>query len=160
MDLILWRHAEAQDHPDLIRGRPGDADDLARRLTARGEKQAARMAAWLDRQLPDGARIWCSPAQRCEQTALALGRKFKLSGAIAPESDPRVLLELVQWPSGKSPVVVVGHQPTLGRVVAGLLGLQEEDCSVKKGAVWWLRHRERGTSGQTVVVTVQTPELI
>lgn len=160
MDLILWRHAEAQDHPDLILGRPGDAADLARRLTSRGEKQAARMAAWLDRQLPDGARIWTSPAQRCEQTTMALGRKFKLSEALAPDAHPKDLLELVQWPQGKSPVLVVGHQPTLGRVVARLLGLQEDDCSVKKGAVWWLRHRERGTLGQTVLVTVQTPEMI
>ncbi|MGE0350297.1 SixA phosphatase family protein [Hydrogenophaga sp.] len=160
MDLILWRHAEAHDHPDLLAGRPGDALDLARRLTPRGEKQAARMAAWLDRQLPNGARIWSSPAVRCEQTALALGRKFKLRDELAPEGDPLALLELVQWPSGKSPVLVVGHQPTLGRVVARLLGLTEEDCSVKKGAVWWLRHRERGSTGQTVVVTVQTPELI
>lgn len=160
MDLILWRHAEAHEHPDLLTGVPGDAKDLARRLTPRGEKQAARMAAWLDRQLPDGARIWSSPAVRCEQTALALGRKFKLREELAPDGDPLTLLELVQWPQGKSPVVVVGHQPTLGRVVARLLGLTEEDCSVKKGAVWWLRHRERGSAGQTVVVTVQTPELI
>ncbi len=160
MDLILWRHAEAHEHPDPIGGRPGDAADRARRLTSRGEKQAARMAAWLDRQLPDGARIWCSPAQRCEQTALALGRKFKLREEIAPEADPMALLELVQWPQGRSPVLVVGHQPTLGRVVARLLGFSEPDCSVKKGAVWWLRHRERDGVGQTVVVTVQTPELI
>ncbi|RJP70430.1 MAG: histidine phosphatase family protein [Comamonadaceae bacterium] len=160
MDLILWRHAEAHEHPELLTSRPGDALDLARRLTPRGEKQAARMAAWLDRQLPDGARIWSSPAVRCEQTALALGRKFKLREELAPEGDPQALLELVQWPMGKSPVVVVGHQPTLGRVVARLLGLAEADCSVKKGAVWWLRHRDRGSAGQTVVVTVQTPELI
>ena len=91
---------------------------------------------------------------------MALGRKFKLSEALAPDAPPQALLELVQWPHGKSPVVVVGHQPTLGRVVARLLGLQEDDCSVKKGAVWWLRHRERGTLGQTVLVTVQTPEMI
>ncbi|HCL86559.1 MAG TPA: histidine phosphatase family protein, partial [Comamonadaceae bacterium] len=44
MDLILWRHAEA------IEARDGE-DDLQRALTPRGEKQAARMAAWLDRQL-------------------------------------------------------------------------------------------------------------
>lgn len=160
MDLILWRHAEAHEHPELLTGRPGDVQDLARRLTPRGEKQAARMASWLDRQLPDGARIWSSPAMRCEQTALALGRKFKPREELSPEGDPLALLELVQWPSGRSPVVVVGHQPTLGRVVARLLGLTEEDCSVKKGAVWWLRHRERDGVGQTVVVTVQTPELI
>ena len=160
MDLILWRHAEAHDHPEPLAGRPGDPQDLARRLTPRGEKQATRMAAWLDRQLPDGARVWSSPAVRCEETVLALGRKYKLREELSPDGDPLALLELVQWPHGKSPVVVVGHQPTLGRVVARLLGLTEEDCSVKKGAVWWLRHRERDGVGQTVVVTVQTPELI
>lgn len=160
MDLILWRHAEAHDHPDVQTGLPGDATDLARRLTPRGEKQAARMAGWLDRQLPDGARIWSSPAVRCEQTALALGRKFKMRQELSPNSDPLALLELVQWPQGKSTVVVVGHQPTLGRVVSRLLGLVDPDCTVKKGAVWWLRHRERDGTGQTILVTVQTPELI
>lgn len=160
MDLILWRHAEAHDHPDPTHGQQGDELDRARRLTSRGDKQAARMAAWLDRQLPDGARIYASPALRAEQTVLALGRKFKLREELAPGGDPLALLEMVQWPSGRSPVVVVGHQPTLGRVVARLLGLTEEDCAIKKGAVWWLRHRERDGVAQTVVVTVQTPELI
>ena len=160
MELILWRHAEAQEHPDLEHGQPGDALDLARKLTPRGEKQAARMAAWLDRQLPDGARIFASPAQRTEQTALALGRKLKLRDELLPEGDPLALLELVQWPHGKSPVVVVGHQPTLGRVIARLLNLNEEDCPMKKGALWWLRQRERNGVMQTVIVTVQTPELL
>ncbi len=160
MDLILWRHAEAQDHPDLAEGVPGDREDLARRLTPRGEKQAARVAAWLDRQLPEGARVWSSPAARCEQTAMALGRRYKISEAIAPEASADALLELVQWPAGKGPVVVVGHQPTLGQVIARLMGFTEDDCSVKKGALWWLRHRERNGSGETVVVTVQTPEML
>lgn len=160
MDLILWRHAEAHDHPDPLQGRQGDAKDLARRLTPRGEKQAARMAAWLDRQLPAAARVLCSPAQRTEQTALALGRKFKIREELAPEGDPLALLELAQWPHGKLPVVVVGHQPTLGQVIARLLGLAEEECPVRKGAVWWLRQRERDGLVQTVLVTVQTPELL
>lgn len=160
MDLILWRHAEAVDHPDLEQGLPGDVEDLARRLTPRGEKQAARMAAWLDRQLPNGARILASPAQRTEQTGLALGRKFKLRDELLPGAEPQEVLELVQWPTGKAPVVVVGHQPTLGRVIARLLDLNEEDCTMKKGSLWWLRHRERNGAWQTVIVTVQTPELL
>ena len=86
MDLILWRHAEAQEHPDPLHGQAGDAQDLARRLTPRGEKQAARVAAWLDRQLPEGARVYASPAQRTEQTARALGRKFKLRDELLPEA--------------------------------------------------------------------------
>jgi phosphohistidine phosphatase len=160
MDLILWRHAEAHEHPDPLLGRQGDGKDLARRLTPRGEKQAARMAAWLDRQLPAAARVLTSPAQRTEQTALALGRKYKVGEVLAPGGDPLALLELVQWPHGKLPVVVVGHQPTLGQVISRLLGLSEVDCPVKKGAIWWFRQRERDGAVQTVLVTVQTPELL
>ncbi len=153
MDLILWRHAEA------IEGVP-DGDDMARALTSRGEKQAARMASWLDRQLPDSTRIWVSPARRAEQTALALGRKFKFSPGIAPLATVDQLLELVQWPHAKGCVLVVGHQPTVGHTISSLLGLSASECAVKKGAVWWLRYREREATGQTVVVTVQTPDLM
>ena len=159
MNLILWRHAEAQDHPDPLAGRQGDTLDMARVLTARGEKHAARMAAWLNRQLPNGTRILASPARRSEQTVLSLDRKFKLRDELAPGADPLALLELVQWPNAKAPVLLVGHQPTLGRVIARLLGLAEEACPVKKGAVWWLHQRERDGVAQTVLVTVQTPEL-
>ncbi|WP_302172177.1 histidine phosphatase family protein [uncultured Hydrogenophaga sp.] len=160
MDLILWRHAEAHEHPDLLEGQPGDEVDLARRLTPRGEKQAARMAAWLDRQLPEGTRIWCSPAARCEQTAMALGRKYRTSPTILPEASSGALLDLVNWPDGRSPVLVVGHQPTLGWVISQTVGMLRDECAVKKGAVWWLRHRERAGAHQTVILAVQTPELL
>jgi phosphohistidine phosphatase len=160
VDLILWRHAEAHEHPDPVAGQQGDAQDLARRLTPRGEKHAARVAAWLDRQLPNGVRVLASPAQRTEQTVYALGRKYKLRQELAPGADPLALLNLVQWPHAKAPVLVVGHQPTLGQVIARLLGLTEEECAVKKGAVWWLHQRERGGTLQTVLLTVQTPELL
>jgi phosphohistidine phosphatase len=153
MDLILWRHAEAIDL-ELV------GDDMARYLTPRGEKQAARMAAWLDRQLPAGARVLASTAVRAEQTAHPLRRKVKSSSTLAPLGTPEQLLELAQWPEAKGCVLVVGHQPTLGQVIARLLGLQASECVVKKGAVWWLRHREREGVGQTVLVTVQSPELL
>ena len=157
MDLILWRHAEAEDLPE---GEAQEAKDLERSLTPRGEKQAARIAAWLDRQLPEGTRILVSPARRCEQTALALGRKYKIRKELAPGATPAQLLELVQWPQGKSTILVVGHQPNLGQTIAQLMGLQESECPVRKGAVWWLRNRDREGTNQTVVVTVQTPEVM
>ena len=153
MDLILWRHAEAIDL-ELV------GDDMLRSLTPRGEKQAARMAEWLDRQMPSGAKVWASPALRTEQTARALGRKFKTSPALAPLATVEQLLELTQWPQAKGCVLVVGHQPVLGQAIARLLGLADSDCAVKKGAVWWLRHRERENGAQTVVVTVQSPEVL
>ena len=99
MDLILWRHAEAHE------AAPGE-DDMSRCLTPRGERQAIRMAQWLERQLPEGTRILCSPAKRTEQTAMALGRKYKLSSAITPQSTADMLLAAVQlvvssiWPPG------------------------------------------------------------
>lgn len=153
MDLILWRHAEAEEGPE-------GTDDLARALTARGEKQAARMAAWLDRQLPEGLRVLASPARRTEQTASALGRKFKMRAELLPGAAPQDLLELAQWPRAKGAVLIVGHQPVLGQTISQLLGMQAPECAVRKGSVWWLRQRERLDQSQTVLLTVQSPELL
>ena len=153
MDLVLWRHAEAQEWAE-------GCDDMARNLTPRGDKQAARMAAWLDRQLPESTRILVSPSKRTEQTAMALGRKYKIRPELAPDCSVEQLFELVQWPSAKGTVLVIGHQPTLGQAIARILSLSTSECSVKKGAVWWLRHREREALSQIVVVTVQSPELL
>ena len=153
MDLILWRHAEALDWGL-------GCDDMQRGLTPQGEKQAARMADWLDRQLPKGARIWVSPARRAEQTAQALGRKYKLRPELAPGASVLQLLELVQWPEANTTVLVVGHQPMLGQAIAQLIGLQSTDCTIKKGALWWLRNRERDASAPATVATVQSPEFL
>ena len=153
MELSLWRHAEAQEPV-------GDMSDMDRQLTRRGDKQAMRMSAWLDRQLPEGTRILCSPAIRTEQTVLALGRKYKLHDELRPGASPEQLLQLAGWPSAKAPVLIVGHQPTLGETIARLLGMAEGECSVKKGSVWWLRSRERDGQLQTVVLTVQVADLL
>ena len=44
-------------------------------------------------------------------------------------------------------------------MAARLLGLPEGECAIKKGAIWWLRSRERDGADQTVVVAVLTAEL-
>lgn len=160
MDLILWRHAEAQELSPEVDAAEAARLDLARALTGRGQKHAARVAAWLDRQLTDTARILVSPALRCEQTALNVGRKFKTCEQLGPDRSAQDLLELVQWPDSKTTVVVVGHQPTLGQVAAQLLGLSNSDLSIRKGGLWWLRHRRREGKPQTLLLTVQTPDLL
>jgi phosphohistidine phosphatase len=151
MDLILWRHAEAHD------AEPGQ-DDLQRRLTSRGEKQATRIGEWLDRQLPEGVRILSSPAVRTEQTVKALGRKYKVRDALSPGASVDDLLEAAGWPDAKYPVILVGHQPTLGEVAAKLLKMGEGPCPIRKGAVWWLRSRQREGGEQTVIVSVTVPD--
>jgi phosphohistidine phosphatase len=118
------------------------------------------MARWLDHQLIETARILVSPALRCEQTALNLGRKFKICDQLGPQGTADDLLAIAQWPDAKAPVLVVGHQPSLGQVAARLLGLPQTELSVRKGAVWWLRSRLRDEQRQTVLLAVQSPDLL
>jgi phosphohistidine phosphatase len=166
MDLILWRHADAGDPLDDI------VLDLQRKLTPRGEKQAARMADWLNRFLPESTRVLVSPALRCQQTAEALGRKFQTREALGPGGTVGSLLTLARWPDRREPVLIVGHQPTLGMAAAMLMGGAQRSAeaadtpaahatpawSVKKGAVWWLRHRERGGVAEVVLVSARSPD--
>ena len=153
MDLILWRHAEAVESDDA-------AGDLERPLTSRGERQAARMAAWLNQHLPATTRVLASPARRTQQAALALERKFRTVPALAPDASVTALLEAARWPDAKEPVLVIGHQPTLGMTAAQLLSGADQPWAVKKGAVWWLRSREREGEGQVVLVNVISPDQV
>jgi phosphohistidine phosphatase len=155
VDLILWRHAEALE---AVEG----GDDLIRPLTARGKKQSVRMAGWLDRQLPEGARIMVSPALRCQQTVAALRRRYKTRDELGPTSDASRLLQLAQWPQGRGVVVLVGHQPALGDAIAAMLGLTQAELAVKKGAIWWLRSRARDQreGAPAVLLAVQSPETV
>ena len=154
MDLILWRHAEAAEKRD-------PAEDLKRPLTSKGERQAARMADWLNQRLAASTRILVSPALRCQQTAKALGRKFKTLDELAPDGNGESLLKAARWPDASEPVLVVGHQPTLGLVAALLLGERPQPWAVKKGAVWWLRHRDRDGEGAGVVLqAVMSPDAL
>ncbi|MCX7279483.1 MAG: histidine phosphatase family protein, partial [Burkholderiales bacterium] len=111
MDLVLWRHAEAEEGSEALA-------DMDRALTSRGSKQAQRMAQWLDRNLPESTRVLASPARRTEQTVQALGRRYKLRPDLAPGCTPEQLLAAAQWPDSKSAVLLVGHQPTLGQAIA------------------------------------------
>ncbi|MDD2882142.1 MAG: histidine phosphatase family protein [Rhodoferax sp.] len=153
MDLMLWRHAEAVECDD-------PAQDSFRKLTPRGEKQANRMAHWLDRQLPQTTRVWTSPTVRTQQTASALGRPCKVRKELAPDGSVDQIIELIGWPNAKSPFLLVGHQPMLGHLIARLLGISAGELPVKKGSVWWLRYRQRGDFGQTVLFAVQSPDTL
>lgn len=153
MDLILWRHAEAE----IIQ--PGK-DDLERALTSKGERQARRMAEWLNARLPESTRVLVSPAVRTQQTAEALDRKFKTVASIAPERSVDDLLVAAGWPGGGAPVLVVGHQPTLGMTAARLLSGADQPWAMKKAAVWWLRLREREGEAQITLHAAQTVDAL
>jgi phosphohistidine phosphatase len=150
MDLILWRHAEAEE---------GGAD-LERQLTAKGRKQAERVAQWLLQRLPGKFSVVSSPAARAQQTAEALQVNFKTVKALAPGAQVKDILQAANWPDNKSAVVVVGHQPDLGRAVAYLLSGAHSESSIKKGGLWWLSNRVRDEENQIVVRAVVSPDLL
>lgn len=148
MDLILWRHAEAVD----------SSPDHARELTAKGIKQAGKVAAFLRQHLPEDTRILVSPATRTQQTVSALTDHFTLAPGIAPGASAHAVLQATRWPDGGGTVLLVGHQPTLGEVAAQLLGCETSSLSIKKGAVWWFSRREGAE--QVMLRLVISPEFL
>lgn len=145
MDLILWRHADAED------GSP----DSARKLTERGQKQAARVAAWLEPRLPKRCRILVGSAVRAQQTAQALGLPFSTSTAVGTDARAADVIAAANWPAHEGAVLVVGHQPTLGRVAARVLSGAESDWSIRKGSLWWFRY----AGGKTTLFAVLDAKL-
>ena len=141
MDIILWRHADAAAVKNESEA------DFHRRLTSKGRKQALAVATWLERHLPDSARVLASPAVRAQETASALGRKFSTVQELGVGAHAVQVLVAAGWPDNRHPVVVVGHQPTLGRVASLLLFGVEQDLSMRKGAAWWITNRSRKDTG-------------
>lgn len=156
-DIIFWRHAEAHEAIE-------DQSDLDRKLTVKGQRNAERVAHWLDRNLPSQCRVYMSEAKRSQQTARTLPRKTKLLAAINPDASAADVLEAVGWKDGRGAdelVVVVGHQPWMGECIGQLLGIQTvEPLSIKKASAWWLQQRTREERVETIVRAVITPEFL
>lgn len=150
LDLILWRHADAED----------SVPDDARKLTAKGEKQAQQVGQWLIAHLPKDARILVSPAKRAHQTASALGLEFEITRKVGTGASVKSVMDAAGWPDARGAVVVVGHQPTLGRIAAALLSSVEGEWSIKKGGVWWFSNRLHNDETQTILRVVMSQEFL
>jgi len=157
MELVLWRHAEAEDEA---------SSDMTRNLTARGLQQAHKMADWFSGQIGHKWSEWvvlASPANRTQQTAGALAQPFLTVRLIAPDAPAEAVMAAAGWPrgiAGRTKVLVVGHQPTLGMVAAHLIDGSAGYISVKKGAMWWFETRQRDGNQQTVLKAMVTPDTV
>jgi phosphohistidine phosphatase len=155
-NLILWRHAEAEDHS-------ASGLDAERKLTKKGRKDAEKMAKWLSNHLPTGTKILCSPAKRCLETVVTLQQlidsKIEVVEFLSAESTLEKITKNVINDDKNKTILIVGHQPNLGFLIGKLLGLHVNSCPVKKGSVWWLRQRDNDGATQTYLYTVQHPDL-
>jgi len=157
MELILWRHAEAE-------AGGFDKSDAERHLTARGEKQARDMAKWLKPRLPKKLKILVSPAARTQQTAHALALPFEIEPRIATGAEVDDLIAAARLsitePEYSGAVILVGHQPTLGQLAARFFADVDADWSIKKGAIWWFSRQSRAGSNQAMLRAVMNPEML
>lgn len=149
MDLLLWRHAEAEE----------GTNDLQRSLTQRGEKQAKQISRWLHEHMPKHLRILVSPAVRTQQTAAALALPFETHRQLGPEASVSDLIATSGWPDAAGATLIIGHQPALGQMAALLLSGSEANWTIKKGALWWFTNRVRLGETQTVLRAVIPADL-
>jgi phosphohistidine phosphatase len=152
MELILWRHAEAEE------GEP----DLARALTPNGRRQAHSMAQWLKGQLPANVRVIVSPAVRTRETADALGLPYEIVQQIAPDASADDLLEATGWPDGHGVVMLLGHNPAISVLASRLAGKEASAVALRRAAAWWYV-TDSGTDGarpRLVLKTIMTPSLL
>ena len=90
----------------------------------------------------------------------ALKLPFETNRKIGPEACVSELIAASGWPQAKGAVLIVGHQPSLGRMASLLLAGQEAEWSIKKGALWWLTNRVRRGDAQTVLRAMIPVELL
>ncbi len=150
MDLILWRHAEAEE----------GSDDLARALTRRGQQQANRMAAWLRPRLPRDYVLLASEAKRSQQTAAFLSKGYGILPDFNPDRSAEEILKAISWPTPGKTIVLVGHQPWMGFMASRLMSGENQLWSIKKGAIWWLAHRQRHEIEQVRLKVMLTPSML
>ena len=150
MDLILWRHADAEE----------GSDDLARALTRKGQQQGRQMAAWLQQRLPNDYVLVSSEAKRSKQTAAFLRKGFQVVPAVNPGASLEQVMGWLDSEHKTGTVVLVGHQPYLGRLAARLLAGDPQYWSVKKGAIWWLGLRHHTGDEPVRLKAMVTPGML
>jgi phosphohistidine phosphatase len=120
--IWLLRHGDAESEA---------ADDAARRLTEKGERQSRAAGAALARLGVELDVCLTSPKVRAEQTArLAcreLGVEVEKSEALRGGD-----IDLEELAAGRGEVLVVGHEPDLSRAIQRSTGARVE---LKKGAI-------------------------
>jgi phosphohistidine phosphatase len=122
--------------------------------------QAKHMARWLLPRLPQNINIHVSPSLRTQQTAQALNLSFNISPALTPHAEVTDLQGLVAQHVPSAPLLLIGHQPTLGRFAATLLTGSPINWAMRKGALWWLITQDNSTYHNTTLKLVISPNLL
>lgn len=134
--LYLMRHAQP------IAGHPLDG---TRALTDIGQKQAAQMAEWLRSEIGRVDIVITSPFTRASETAQvmadSLGAHTASTTLLQPDADPEAAWKEIERLAQAAPtVLVVGHDPSLNKLLFWLLGMTGDQTQIRfeQGSVAWL----------------------
>jgi phosphohistidine phosphatase len=158
MRVFLVRHAIAHE-----RNRGRWPDDSRRPLTATGKRKFRKAARGLERLLPKSARILTSPFVRARETAGILaavhGGKFVECPELAQGEPSRAVFALIRVRAAAS-VVLVGHEPDLGRFLSAALGAGKAQLAFKKGGAACIEFGRRVVPGGAKLLWFLTPRML
>ncbi len=153
--LYLVRHADAGDPSEWT------GPDAERPLSGKGVKQAARLAATLLAAETRFDSIRHSPARRCAETATVLSAVLEVEAT----ADDRLAngptlsdLDRMFDRKGVNRLALVGHEPSLSRLVAELTGTS--GIAVEKGALIRIDLPNGPGAGAGRLVTIAPPSLL
>lgn len=164
MDLLVIRHAIAQDKAEFARtGR----DDAQRPLTDDGREKMRHAAAGLRTLAPELASLAASPLVRAAQTAEIVAAAYdsppeiETADVLAPGS---AYDDFARW-LGRQDIdgtlAVVGHEPHLGGLVTWLLtGGDESRTPLRKGGAALLTFDGAPSRGRAQLIWLLTPGIL
>ena len=130
MQLHILRHADADTKA---------ATDSARTLSGKGEEQAREVAQFCRAQGIQPDVIFASPLIRAQQTAKPVAKELNVEVTTAPwlacGAKPEVILAELAGLKNVSAVMLVGHEPDLGNLIAHLLGAESGSIHVRKASL-------------------------
>lgn len=163
MNIFILRHGIAVE-----RGTKGFENDSERPLTAKGKRQLRKSATAMRKMKLRFDLILSSPYERAKRTAeivveeLKLKKRLKFSDSLKYENDPAMVIgEIAVLKPVPKDLLLVGHEPYLGRLISWLTSGEEEVAiDFKKGGLCKLEVDKLHPGKCARLVWLLTPKLM
>ncbi|MCK9605110.1 MAG: phosphohistidine phosphatase SixA [Methylomonas sp.] len=136
MLITCLRHATAESHTDPI-------SDAERVLVKKGKDQVVRVAEFCRKHALLPAKLYSSPLRRAQQTAKLLHTHLpdcavvEIVDWLSLGTDPQAIIAELNMleDAGVNDVWLVGHEPTMSELVAGLINAPDDSILIKKASL-------------------------
>jgi phosphohistidine phosphatase len=153
--LYIVRHADAGNPAE------GIGPDAERPLSSKGVKQAARLAAALVAAGTNVGSLRTSPARRCTETCAVIAAALETTATIDEHlANGPTAAHIAKLLSrrGHDALLLVGHQPHLGNLIAELTGIAA--IPVEKGSMIRIDIEAPYTPGSGRLIALVPPALL